>query len=371
MLKSVRPIRAIPRRSLRLGQTISRIRPWGFALVALALLLSACQSGAEQSVQAGGITQVVEAAVSAAPTATIAGAMGVPPTPTAMSVLSATETPSPVPSPTATSTPTPFMCPHLQGRTESGVLVSSAIREQVRFLVHLPPCYDLYPERAFPVIYLFHGWPMDEWHWNTLGMDEWSDDWVSRGLVGPFISVMPGVNQDGLYVYSSGGSNSFEGFVIDELVPHIEGLYRTVQDPSGRAVGGISRGAVWALEIAMRNQDVFGIVGGHSPALALNRPLPQYDPYLLARQGVSGMRIYLDAGDGDWARAEAMRLRDLLIELEADVTYELHSGGHVDALWSGAIPDYITFYTATWPRSYDALPEWHAPSPDVGGGEAP
>jgi enterochelin esterase-like enzyme len=334
-------------------------------------MVSACQPRAEQSVEAGGITPVATVTLSVAPTATIAGEMGVPPVPTATPSAAAAETPSPVPSPTATATPTPFVCPHLQGRTESGALDSTAIRERVRYLVHLPPCYDQYPDKAFPVIYLFHGWPMNEWHWNDLGMGDWSDDWVSRGLVGPFLLVMPGVSQDGLYVYSSGGSNSFEGFVVDELVPHIEGLYRTVQEPAGRAVGGISRGAVWALEIAMRNQEIFGIVGGHSPALALNRPLPQYDPYLLARQGVSGLRIYLDAGDGDWARAEAIQLRDLLIELEADVTYQLHSGGHVDELWSGAIPDYIRFYTAAWPRSYDALPAWQGVPADPAEEAAP
>ncbi len=230
--------------------------------------------------------------------------------------------------------------------------------EQARYLVHLPPCYDLYPDRAYPVIYLFHGWPMNEWHWVNLGVDDWSDDWVSRGLTGPYLVVMPGVSQDGLYVNSSGGDYSFEGFVANELVPRIDSLYRTVRDPSGRAVGGISRGGVWALEIAMRHQDLFGAVGAHSPALALNRPLPQYDPYLLAREGVRGLRVYLDAGDGDWSRAGTIRLRDLLLELDADVIYEMHTGGHIDELWSSGIPDYLAFYARYWPPSYEALPQW-------------
>jgi enterochelin esterase-like enzyme len=337
----------------------------------LVVVLSACQSRAGTSVVAGALTETTGVTTTPAPTATVPGAMGAPPTANVDPTPTVTITPSPVPSPIATPTPMPFVCPYLRGRTEAHSLQSYAIGELVRFLVHLPPCYDMYPDRAFPVIYLFHGWPMDEWHWDSLGMGEWSDDWVSRGIVGPYLLVMPGVDQDGRYVHSSGGDGSFEGFVVNELVPQVDLLYRTVRAPWGRAVGGISRGGVWSLEIGMRNQDLFGIVGGHSPALALNRPLPQYDPYRLAREGVSGLRIYLDAGDGDWARAEAIRLRDLLIELEADVTYELHSGGHVDALWSGAIPDYITFYTATWPRSYDELPQWLEVPPDSGGGEAP
>jgi enterochelin esterase-like enzyme len=230
--------------------------------------------------------------------------------------------------------------------------------EQVAYLVHLPPCYDQFIDRAFPTIYLFHGWPLDEHHWLNLGVDVWADDYVSRSITGPYIIVMPGVGSEGLFVNSSGGSNSFEGMVIDELVPHIDLSYRTWKSPEARAVGGISRGGVWAIEIALRHQDIFGIVGGHSPALGLNRPLPQYDPFRLVPEGVGTLRFYLDAGDRDWARASTIKFRDLLLELDIPVTYHLHEGGHVDALWSSGIGDYLLFYAATWPVAYDVLPPW-------------
>ena len=58
--------------------------------------------------------------------------------------------------------------------------MSEAIREEVQILVHLPPCYDHYQDRAFPVLYLFHGWPLNEHHWETLGIDELVDDWIGR-----------------------------------------------------------------------------------------------------------------------------------------------------------------------------------------------
>ncbi len=275
-----------------------------------------------------------------------------------------TATPAPVllpsitPSPTATATP--LGCPYLQGTVEAGAIQSTAMREQARFLVHLPPCYHEYSSKAFPVLYLFHGWPMNEWHWDNLGIDEWRDDWISRGLSGPFLIVLPGVGSDGRYIHSSGGDNSFEGFVVNELVPYVDSHYRTITGPEGRAVGGISRGGVWSLEIAMRHQDLFGSVGSHSPALSLNRPLPQYDPFLLARQDVSGLRFYLDAGDGDWARTGTIRMRDVLLEVGADLTYQVHRGEHVDELWRGGVPDYIAFYTEGWPTSYATLPDWQS-----------
>ncbi len=256
---------------------------------------------------------------------------------------------------TVDPSPTPFFCPYLGGRTEEGAFSSTVMHENVRYLVHLPPCYDYYVDHALPVLYLLHGWPLDERHWDTLGVDELVDDWVSRRVVGPFIIVMPGVGKDGLYVNSSGGTASFEGMMIDELIPLIDTAYSTWVDPSGRAIGGISRGGVWALEIALRHQDVFGIVGAHSPALALNRPLPQYDPFLLVTQGTVNLRFYLDAGDKDWARATAMQFDELLKNQGIDVTSQVHEGGHVDALWSSAMPDYIDYYTLTWPRTFEEL----------------
>ena len=264
----------------------------------------------------------------------------------------------PVPSSTVTVSPTPFVCNFLRGRTESGFFDSVLMREQVTYLVHLPPCYDQFGERAFPTLYVVHGWPLDEHHWLNLGVDVWADDFTSRSITGPFIIVMPGVGSEGLFVNSSGGSNSFEGMVVDELVPHIDASYRTWRSPEARALGGISRGGVWAIEIALRHQDLFSIVGGHSPALALNRPLPQYDPFRLVEQDAISLRFYLDAGDRDWARAATIRFRDLLTELEIPVTYDLHEGGHVDSLWSSGMGDYILFYGETWPRTYELLPHW-------------
>ncbi|MFP4393864.1 MAG: alpha/beta hydrolase [Anaerolineales bacterium] len=267
--------------------------------------------------------------------------------------------PDPTSSPTPTPTSTPFLCPNLRGRTIQHYLVSDAMREEVRYLVHLPPCYDYYQDKAFPVLYLLHGWPMDEGHWDALGMDELADDWISREIVGPFIIVMPGVSSDGLYVHSSGGPGSFEGMFISELLPAVDQAYRTWQAPEGRAIGGISRGGVWALEIALRHAELFGTVGAHSPALALNRPLPQYDPFVLVQEGPPDLRFYLNAGDADWARAGTIRLRDVLLEKEADVVYQVHEGSHVDALWRRALLDNLSFYTATWPPAFESLPAWH------------
>ena len=326
-------------------------------IIILALMLSwliGCQNSGRIEVPGSTSTPYASAVPSMTPEAAEEQVMDV----VTATTTSTAVTPDPTSSPSPSPTPTPFLCPNLRGRTIQHYLVSDAMREEVRYLVHLPPCYDYYQDKAFPVLYLLHGWPMDEGHWDSLGMDELADDWISRELIGPFIIVMPGVSSDGLYVNSSGGSGSFEGMFVDELIPAVDQAYRTWQAAEGRSIGGISRGGVWALEISLRHAELFGAVGAHSPALALNRPLPQYDPFVLVRDGPPDLRFYLNAGDADWARASTIRLRDLLVEKEADVIYQVHEGSHVDALWQRALPDSLGFYTSMWPPSFEGLPIW-------------
>ncbi len=296
-------------------------------------------------------------------------------TPRPSPTVTPTATPTPAPTATPTPTPTPFVCTERRGQDVEGTFHSEAMDEDIRYIIHLPPCYEAYPDRAFPVLYLLHGWPMDETHWFSLGITRIADEWVSEGLCGPFIIVLPGVvNPNGLYVHSSGGDASFEGMIVHEMVPFVDLHYRAWRDPQGRAIGGISRGGVWALEIGLRNPDLFGIVGGHSAALALNQPLPQYDPFLLAETAPADQRLYLDAGDADWARAATIRFRDHLEALGRDVTYQVHQGAHLDETWQMALPDYLRFYTATWPRRAEELPPWIADPEELwlqGGESAP
>ncbi|MEA3309132.1 MAG: alpha/beta hydrolase-fold protein [Chloroflexota bacterium] len=321
---------------------------WIYFIV-LACLLVACQ---RDDVANDAETMVVAAELSATPSPTCTFTPTA--TPTATPTLVPTKTAMPTPTPTAT----PFVCSLPNGQTREGSFFSQALAgEEIRYLVHLPPCYVYSRDRNFPVLYLLHGWPMNEQHWVGLGIERIADEWIVSQLTGPFIAVMPGVvNPYGLYVNSSGGSNSVEGMVVEELVPLIDTNYRTWQAAEGRAIGGISRGGVWSLEIGLRNPDIFGIVGGHSPALSVNHALPAYDPFLLAADGAAGQHIYLSAGDVDWARQSTVQLYDLLVAQEAAVQYQTGEGAHVDRLWKLGLPNYLKFYTESWPRSFDELP---------------
>jgi len=265
-------------------------------------------------------------------------------TPTASATPTPTSTPTPTPTPTATPTLTPTCAP---GHVEEHDYFSQVSQTEERYSIYLPPCYDQYADH-YPVVYLFHGWPFDNNHWDELGADEAAEEGIQAGTLPPFIMVLPRCSE-WLYVHTSGGDISFEAQVVKDLIPHIDQVYRTIPSPAGRAIGGISRGGVWSLEIAMMHPDLFSAAGAHSPALSVNLAPPPYDPfYLLSRPEVATLRFYLDAGDADWTRSSTRSLHEALDNQDIPNVFIQHRGSHNNNLWSQNVAEYLMFYTADW-----------------------
>ena len=281
------------------------------------------------------------------------------PTNTPTPLPTATPTPTPTPSPTSTPPPSPTSPPAatnvdtkqniaLAGRVEQHAYPSQVTGGEEPYRIYLPPNYDQ-SEQRYPVLYLLHGWPYDESHWDNLGIDETADAGIVSGTLPSFIIVLPGADPEGLYVSTSGGDHSYEAQIVKDLIPYIDENYRTIPDRSGRAIGGISRGGVWSLEIGFRNAGLFAAVGAHSPALSANLAPPVYDPFnLLGEPGVATLRVYLSAGEGDWARKSTEDLHRALNEQEIDNQLAIHPGNHRDTLWAENVVEYLAFYTMTW-----------------------
>ncbi|MGD2144679.1 MAG: alpha/beta hydrolase-fold protein [Anaerolineae bacterium] len=352
----------------------------GLGLIALAVLIalvvlvrplpeppsSDLAQGVEQSASVEGDevspTSAVRAVptVSSTPSATQEPTPPPKPSPTATPTVAPTpvDTPTPVTPPTWTPTATPVAVQTadvqqvtsvpLAGRVEQHAYFSQVSGEEERYRIYLPPGYDG-SDRQYPVLYLLHGWPYDETHWDSLGVDEVADSSIVSGALPPFVIVLPGADPNGLFVQTSGGAQSFEEQVVNELMPHIDATFRTVQTREARAIGGISRGGVWSLEIAFKHPDALGIVGAHSPALSANRAPSDYDPFsLVTHEGVGRLRIYLSAGDADWALEATSELHAALDQHGIGNQFVVHSGAHQDQLWAQHIGEYLAFYAAGW-----------------------
>ena len=256
---------------------------------------------------------------------------------------------SPLPGATATPAGGAERCEETAGRVLDEVYFSRIRGADQHYLVYLPPCSEL-SNRRYPAIYLLHGSQNDDTHWERLGVFQEMDQGLAEGRLAPAIVVLPDGDPN-LFINTSGGPKSFEGQIVEELVPIVDRLFKTDPRPQMRAIGGISRGGVWSLEIGFLNPDLFNIVAGHSPCLNVNTAPAGYDPLKLTdRPSLKDQRIWLDAGDEDYCRPSAEKLHTALDASKVVHDYHVWPGAHEDSLWAEYLPIYLEFYTLNWPK---------------------
>lgn len=136
--------------------------------------------------------------------------------------------------------------------------------------VVLPSDYQRHPSRRYPVLYALPGTSnkASVWLTNIKTVE------MTRDL--PVIVVIPDgtYNADGGGFYTdwidqttSRGVANWETFHNKELVPWIDGRYRTVRSRAGRAIVGISQGGFGSMSYAARHPELYGAAASFSGAV--------------------------------------------------------------------------------------------------------
>ena len=212
------------------------------------------------------------------------------------------------------------------------------------FRVYLPPCYQEETRQYYPVLYLIHGQSYTDDQWDRLGADEAATRLIESGETPPFLIVMP---HDHKWLEPS--KSTFETEFMDELLPWVDAHYRTLPDRKFRAVGGLSRGASWAIHFGLERWDLFSAIGGHSPPVFWD-DVSDVRRWLAAIPPEEIPRIYLDIGEADSASimASAVWFEQLLTDQEIPHEWHLNDGGHTEKYWSAHVEQYLRWYAQGW-----------------------
>lgn len=234
-------------------------------------------------------------------------------------------------------------CLDAGGQVEYHEEPSAVLDYGLRFRVYTPPCYDQSVER-YPVLYLVHGQTYNDDQWDRLGADETASALIAAGEVAPFIIVMP-------YDRSSNqpSQDPFRQAVIAELLPWVDAHYRTLAERETRAIGGLSRGASWAIHFAFNHPELFSAVGGHSPPV-FQEDAPQMRSWLDEMPAELMPRIWLDIGERDQRVIlnSAIWFEELLTERNIPHEWYLFSGDHSETYWSSHVEQYLRWYAQDW-----------------------
>jgi predicted alpha/beta superfamily hydrolase len=248
-----------------------------------------------------------------------------------------------------------------------------------RFLPHprtisvwLPPGYDLEPEHRFPVFYMHDGQNLFDaqtaFAGNPWYVDESAEREVRAGRVQPLILVGIANSVDRLQEYGphrptpgddSHWARDYGRFVVEEVKPFIDSLYRTRPAPECTGVGGSSMGGLISLQLCKWYPDVFRRCAAMSPSLWWDREyflqgMPE-DPHWLEQ-----CRVWMDMGSREGASEAGMnamvgRLARLARQFARhgmregrDFVAETVEGGmHNEASWGGRFDRVLRFLYGT------------------------
>jgi len=150
-----------------------------------------------------------------------------------------------------------------QGAVRSVRFYSEVCKEWRRMYVYTPAEYYSNPEKRYPVLYLQHGGGEDETGWIYQGRaDVIMDNLIAEGKAVPMIIVM-----NSGYAKMPGSTDSFDAFeqmMTEEVIPFVDGRYRTIADREHRATAGLSWGAKQAYDLAFGYPQYYSAAAGFS-----------------------------------------------------------------------------------------------------------
>ena len=226
------------------------------------------------------------------------------------------------------------------GKLEMAEYDSKSVGNKRKALVYLPPGYSA--EQKYPVLYLLHGIGGDEEEWHHGGHPEVIlDNLIADKKTVPMIVVMPNGraqpdDRPGTNAMATAPAFAkFEGDLLKDLIPFIEGKYAAKTDRESRAVAGLSMGGGQSLNFGLGHLDTFAWIGGFSSAPNTKSPTELVPDPEKARQQLK--LLYISAGNKDGLIRISQGLHAYLKENNVPHIWHVDEHAHDFQHWKKAL----------------------------------
>lgn len=195
-----------------------------------------------------------------------------------------------------------------------------------KYLIYLPQDY-YETEKYYPTMYLLHPFNSDHTSYETDGIEQVLDEGIESGLFDEMIVVIPNSSKESWW------TGKWEKMLIEDLVPHIDKKYRTINDARYRMTAGCSMGGQGAFGVALTNPQCFSGVASFSGALNM-APTMEEDAILIAGKESKEYLEYFSYSficgnqDSYGFGVPAIDLHQILAEKEVDHYFFIENGGH-------------------------------------------
>jgi len=263
------------------------------------------------------------------------------------------------------------------GRVFDNLTMHSGNLEMDRkFSLYLPPDYEQ-SERSYPVLYLLHGGGDDQTGWVQFGeVLHIADQAIHQGKATPMIIIMPDANtgQRG-YFNDPEDKWRYEDFFFEELMPHVEKLFRIKSEKRYRAIAGLSMGGGGTFMYALHHPELFSSA---CPLSASCDPLSMEDMnryidgkgwegipedklqgwYMrhsalelvktLPAKQLQSVRWYIDCGDDDFLYEGNSLIHIAMRKKEIPHEFRIRDGGHTWTYWRESLPEVLHFVSESF-----------------------
>ncbi len=206
----------------------------------------------------------------------------------------------------------------------------------VTFQYYLPPCYDQLASHSFPTVYFITG----DFETGLSETDETPISSANRLIradkIPPAILVVPDP------VVGVG----FHVSLAEDLVPYVDGMFRTIRNRRFRGAGGYSHTAAIAARMAFQYPGLIGSVGVFSGGITQSE-IPQFETWVGETPKDFYPRVLFDIGDRDQIIALTRNLTGVLDRLHVPYDFHFAAGGHGDN-FSVQMESYLLWFAAAW-----------------------
>ena len=212
-------------------------------------------------------------------------------------------------------------------------------------LVWTPPAYD--PAKAYPVLYLQHGYGENETGWIYQGhAGRIADRLLADGQMEEMIIVMG----NGMAKPKDEGQPRdfalFPNIVVKDLIPYIEKNYKVLTDKWHRAMAGLSMGSFHTSVTTLTNPALFGYAGLFSGFLRApwnpEEEMPHMQLLKVTEKFNESFKVFYRAMGTEDTYWEAFDKDDqYLADKPLNITRETFPGGHDWTVWRRCIRSFL------------------------------
>ena len=232
---------------------------------------------------------------------------------------------------------------------------SGIVGDERDYFVYTPPNYNPRRSRAYPVLYLLHGFTDDATGWVRAGRaNVILDNLIAQGKAQPMLVVMP-LGYGAPEILGDAfiqrridstlwrrNTTTFIPSLLQEVIPRVERDYHVAKSRDMRAVAGLSMGGGQALIAGFHHPELFSYIGAFSSAVTiLGQDFTRAFPSANASVSSRFKLLWIGIGKNDFLYQDNVRFRDWLKAQGVNFEWVETGGGHTWMEWRRYLIDFV------------------------------